>query len=98
MHFCLKENPASVVVVFREEYGLDRESALKLCSGLGSGFRLGELCGAASGAALAIGLKHGQFVLVLYPYTYVPFENEPTIAALNQQILAMDEALIMGHK
>ena len=33
---------------------------IKMCSGLGAGFRSGEICGAVSGAVLAIGFKYGQ--------------------------------------
>ena len=50
----------SVVAVFCEKYGVDKSTALKMCSGLGGGFRFGEICGAASGAVLVIGLKYGQ--------------------------------------
>ena len=49
----------SVLSVFCEKYGMDRNIALRVCSGLGSGFRSGEICGAVSGAALVIGLKYG---------------------------------------
>ena len=50
----------SVLGAFCEKYGVDKDSALKMSSGLGSGFRMGEICGAASGAALVIGLKYGM--------------------------------------
>ena len=50
----------SVLAVFCERYGLDWDNALKLCAGLGAGFRFGEVCGAVSGAVLVIGLKQGQ--------------------------------------
>ena len=50
----------SVLTVFAEEYGLSRESALKVAAGFGGGLgRLGETCGAVSGALMVIGLKHG---------------------------------------
>jgi C_GCAxxG_C_C family probable redox protein len=52
----------SVLAVFCEAYGLDKETALRIASGLGGGIRCGELCGAVSGAAQVIGLKYGQFV------------------------------------
>jgi len=52
----------SVLAVFCEKYSMDKEVALKISSGLGGGFRLGEICGAVSGAALVIGLKHGQCI------------------------------------
>ena len=50
----------SVFAVFCKKYGVDRNAALKMCSGLGGGFRFGEICGAVSGAVLVIGLKYGQ--------------------------------------
>jgi C_GCAxxG_C_C family probable redox protein len=46
---------------FSEELGLDRETALKIAGGLGAGIgRTGNICGAVSGAVLAIGLKYGK--------------------------------------
>ena len=50
----------SVLAVFCEKYGIDSNMALKMCSGLGAGFRFGEICGAVSGAVFVIGLKYGQ--------------------------------------
>jgi len=49
----------SVLAAFCDSYGLDRNSAFKIASGLGSGMRCAEICGAASGAVLLIGLKYG---------------------------------------
>ena len=49
----------SVFAAFAEDYGLDRDTALKIGSALGSGVRCGEICGAVTGAALVIGLKNG---------------------------------------
>lgn len=41
--------------------GLDEATALKLASGFGAGLgRRQEICGAVTGAVMAIGLKHGQ--------------------------------------
>ena len=51
----------AVFVPFAQELGLDRETALKLSSGFGGGMRNAEICGAASGAVMALGLKYGQF-------------------------------------
>lgn len=51
----------SVLAVFCEQYGLDKETALKMSCGFGGGMRSGEVCGAVSGAVLVIGLKYGQF-------------------------------------
>ncbi|MDL2259163.1 C-GCAxxG-C-C family protein [Eubacteriales bacterium OttesenSCG-928-K08] len=52
----------AVFSTYSEEFGLDKETALKLSCGLGAGMgRLGHVCGAVSGAYLVIGLKYGQF-------------------------------------
>lgn len=51
----------SVFSVFAEELGLDRETALKIACCFGGGMRCGEVCGAVTGALMAIGLKHGHY-------------------------------------
>lgn len=53
----------SVFAAFSEDYGFPREMALKVASGLGGGVRCGEVCGAASGGVLVIGLSCGHSVL-----------------------------------
>ena len=51
----------AVLAAFSEEYGLDRETALKLAQPFGGGIaRRADWCGAATGALLVIGLKHGR--------------------------------------
>lgn len=50
----------SVFAAFSEDYGLERDKALKVAGALGGGVRCGEICGAVTGAALVIGLKNGQ--------------------------------------
>ena len=51
----------AVLAACAEELGLDRETALRISSGFGGGMgRLGEVCGAVSGAAMALGLKYGR--------------------------------------
>lgn len=52
----------SVVGAFCEEAGLDLNTALKLANGFGGGVRCGELCGAVSGALMALGLKCGFYI------------------------------------
>ena len=52
----------SVFSSFSEEFGLDRNTALRIANGFGGGVRCGEVCGAVSGATMAIGLKCGFFV------------------------------------
>ncbi len=44
---------------FAEELGLDVKTAMKLASGFGGGMRLGDECGCATGALMALGLKYG---------------------------------------
>lgn len=50
----------TVLAIFAEKYGLNKELAYRLANGLGSGVRSGDVCGAVSGAVLVIGLKYGQ--------------------------------------
>jgi len=51
----------SVLSVYCEEFGLDKDTALKLACGLGAGMgRLQETCGAVTGAYLVIGMKYGN--------------------------------------
>ena len=52
----------SVFSVFCEKYGIDKETALKISSGMGAGFRSGEVCGTVASAVLVVGLKCGQCV------------------------------------
>ena len=52
----------AVLAVFCEDYGMDKDLALKTTSGFGGGFRSGELCGAVSGAVSVIGLKYGHCI------------------------------------
>lgn len=50
----------SVLAVFAESLGLDRDTALRLTDSLGAGMNLSDgPCGAVSGALLALGLAHG---------------------------------------
>jgi C_GCAxxG_C_C family probable redox protein len=51
----------SVFVAFAPDLGLERELALRVAGGFGGGIgRMGEVCGAVTGAVLAIGLKYGK--------------------------------------
>ena len=50
-----------VASVFSEELGVDEVAAQKMALGLGGGIgRSGEVCGAASGAILVLGMKYGE--------------------------------------
>ncbi|MDR0496836.1 MAG: C-GCAxxG-C-C family protein, partial [Treponema sp.] len=51
----------AILSTYCEEFGLDKNTALKIACGLGGGMgRLQETCGAVSGAYLLIGLIHGK--------------------------------------
>ena len=60
---CFKEGFAcsqAVLCSFAEDFGLDKDMALKLASGFGGGMgRMAQTCGAVTGAYMVIGLKHG---------------------------------------
>ena len=47
--------------VYGEQFGLDRELALKIACAFGGGIaRMGKTCGAVSGGLMVIGLKYGR--------------------------------------
>lgn len=50
----------AVFTVFCEDFGLSKEDAFKIGACFGSGMRQGEVCGACSGALMALGLKYGE--------------------------------------
>lgn len=50
----------AVFVTLGEQLDIESKQALKLSTGFGGGISgLGDICGAVSGAIMAIGLKHG---------------------------------------
>ena len=61
---CFRETFSCAQAVFSAyapELGLDRETALKVAGAFGGGMaRMGETCGAVTGAFMALGLKHGK--------------------------------------
>lgn len=50
----------AVLAAFSEELGLTEKQALKLGACFGGGMCKGEVCGACTGALMALGLKFGQ--------------------------------------
>lgn len=51
----------SVFAEFAPQFGMDRDTAMKVACGLGSGMgRSGNICGAISGGMLVLGLKYGM--------------------------------------
>lgn len=56
--FCCSQ---SVITPYVEQWGLDRENFLKLTDAFGGGISgMANICGAVSGAIMAIGLKYGR--------------------------------------
>ena len=50
----------AVFAAFSEDFGLSKDDALKIGACFGSGMRKGEVCGACTGALMALGLKYGD--------------------------------------
>jgi len=51
----------SVLSVFAPQFGMDRDTAMKVSCGLGAGMgRSGNVCGAVTGGILVLGLKYGM--------------------------------------
>jgi C_GCAxxG_C_C family probable redox protein len=50
----------AVFAAFSPDFGLEKETALKIGACFGSGMRKGEVCGACTGALMVLGLKYGQ--------------------------------------
>ena len=50
----------AVFAAFSPDLGVGKEQALKIGACFGSGMRKGEVCGACTGALMALGLKYGE--------------------------------------
>ncbi len=50
----------AVACAFCEDYGIKQEDMMRISATLGAGMCVGEVCGAASGAMLIMGLKYGS--------------------------------------
>ncbi len=50
----------AVFSVYAEEMGVQAEMAMKIACAFGGGMRLGNTCGAVTGALMVIGLKYGK--------------------------------------
>ena len=61
---CFKETfscSQAILSTYGPELGLEKETALKVAGAFGGGMaRMGEVCGAVTGAFIVIGLKHGK--------------------------------------
>ena len=56
LHACGYNCAQSVLAALGSYTGMDEKTALALSGGFGGGVRCGEICGAASGAVMALGL------------------------------------------
>ena len=56
LHSCGFNCAQSVLAALGSYTGMDEKTALALSGGFGGGVRCGEICGAASGAVMALGL------------------------------------------
>jgi C_GCAxxG_C_C family probable redox protein len=50
----------ALLVTYGEQFGIDREVALRLAAVFGSGMGMAEICGAVTGAYMVIGAKYGE--------------------------------------
>ena len=50
----------SVLAAYADDVGLTEEQSLKIGYCFNSGMRMGEVCGACSGALMVLGMKYGQ--------------------------------------
>ena len=58
----------SVVAAFADLYGMDDIMAKRIAAGFGGGVgRTREVCGAVTGAALVLGMRHGPDKNAVYP-------------------------------
>jgi len=61
---CFKEGfscSQAILSTYGEQFGLNREMALKVSGAFGGGMgRMGETCGAVTGAFMVIGLRYGK--------------------------------------
>jgi len=89
----------SVLGVFCEEAGLEKNIALKLANGFGGGIRCGEVCGGVSGGVIAIGLKCGFYIekdmeqksyCNRMSYEYIERFREANGSALCRELLGVD--------
>ena len=51
----------ALLVAYADQFSMDRQTALKVSAAFGGGMgRMGEICGAVTGAFMVIGLKYGR--------------------------------------
>ena len=50
----------AILATYGEPLGVSREIALRIAAGFAGGMRMGETCGAVTGAFMVLGLRHGS--------------------------------------
>jgi C_GCAxxG_C_C family probable redox protein len=50
----------AVLAAYSEELGLPKQTAMKVAAGFAGGMRMGETCGAVTGAFMVLGLRHAS--------------------------------------
>ncbi len=50
----------AIFSVYSLPLGLPRKTAMQIAAGFGGGMRLGEMCGAVTGALMVLGLRHAS--------------------------------------
>ncbi len=50
----------AILSSYSEQFSLDCEKAFRVATGFGGGMRMGDTCGAVTGALMVLGLKYGN--------------------------------------
>lgn len=50
----------AILATYGPPLGIDRETAFRIAAGFSGGMRIGETCGAVTGAIMVLGLKHAS--------------------------------------
>jgi C_GCAxxG_C_C family probable redox protein len=48
----------AILAVYGKPYGVEKEMALRISAGFAAGMRMGETCGAITGAIMVLGMRH----------------------------------------
>lgn len=84
LHSCGYNCAQSVLAALGSYTGLDEKTALSVSGGFGGGVRCGEICGAASGAVMALGLA----------FPYANGEDGEAKAKIAKLTMAMNRGFI----
>ena len=66
----------SIFCTFAEDVGIEKETALKVSACFGGGMKCGEVCGAVTGALMAIGMKYGSSIECDETAQYLAYQKE----------------------